>query len=457
MKRRLAILGGDQVRTIPFPQRTTMGSEEKKAVMDVMDSGKLSSFIGSTGPMFGGGKYVKEFEVACRQTFESQHAISVNSWTSGLVASIGAVGVEPGDEVICSPFTMSASATCALFYGGIPVFADIDPDSYCLSPDSIERCLSPRTKAIVVVHLFGHAADMDPILEIARSRGIAVIEDAAQAPGVTYKGKKVGTLGDIGGFSFNYHKHVHTGEGGVVVTNSERLADRCRMIRNHGENANTELEGAELANTIGGNFRLTEMQAAIGSVQLGRIEGLLEIRQRLARHVAEGLNDVSGLTLQTLQESHAHYLFPIRFDADTIGISREMFVKAVNAELPTPTGIETTPLTAGYVKPLYLNPVYQQQIAIGTQGFPFSVNSEVQYDYSRGICPVAEKAYFKDLILTTLIREPLTVDDLDDFVRAVRKVVDNVAELRKAFGEKSSREDEILSPVDVAAGVSTAR
>jgi perosamine synthetase len=455
MLRELAFLGGEKVRTAPFAQRRTMGDAEKSAVMQVMDSDSLSSFIGGKGPMFNGGHFVRAFEEKCCSAFDAKHAVSVNSWTSGLVAAIGAVGVEPGDEVICSPFTMSASATCALFYGGIPVFADIDSVTYCLSPESIERCITPRTKAIVVVHLFGHAADMDAILEIARPRGIFVIEDAAQAPGVTYKGRKIGSIGDIGGFSLNYHKHIHTGEGGVIVTNSDVLAQRCRLIRNHGENANAELEGVAIANTIGGNYRLTELQAAIGSAQLERLDGYLQIRRELANYVSQQLKDVLGLAVQPAQASHAHYCYPIRFDANQIGISRSLFTKAVNAELPTPNGVESTPLAAGYVKPLYHSSIYQRQIAIGTKGFPFNFNQNVKYDYSPGICPVAEQAYSHGLLLSTLVREPLTTTDMKDFVNAIKKVVSHVHELKETYGDRALYEGEVVTPVDIASGLET--
>jgi dTDP-4-amino-4,6-dideoxygalactose transaminase len=159
---------------------------------------------------------------------------------------------------------MSASATAVLFYGGIPIFADLDRDRYTLDPLSVESCITPRTKAIMVVHLFGYPADMDAIMAIAKKYRLMVIEDAAQAPGVLYKGRPVGAIGDVGGFSLNFHKHIHTGEGGLLVTNNDEIALRCRLIRNHGENA-TEAYGVEdISNTIGSNYRFTELQAAIG-------------------------------------------------------------------------------------------------------------------------------------------------------------------------------------------------
>src|SRR5262245_8466773 len=233
---KLAFLGGPPVRRIPFAPRQTIGAADKRAVLAVMDSGVLSGFYGSPGAKFLGGPKVREFEARWAEKFRYRHAVAVNSGTSGLMAAVGAIGIGPGDEVICSPYTMSASATCVLFYGGVPVFADIDPETMCLDPLSIAQRITPRTKAILVVHLFGRAAPMNEIVALARRHRLKVIEDAAQAPGALQDGRPVGALGDIGVFSLNYHKHIHTGEGGVIVTDDDELAERSRMIRNHGEN-----------------------------------------------------------------------------------------------------------------------------------------------------------------------------------------------------------------------------
>ena len=204
-----AILGGKKLVSKPLSTRVTMGAEEKKAAIDVIDSDIMSAFIGAPGKHFLGGKKVVEFERAWAEKYGFKHAISVNSWTTGLMVAVGACGIEPGDEVICSPFTMSASATSVLFYGGIPVFADISKDNFCIDPVSIESKITNRTKAILVVHIFGGPANMDAIMEIANKYDLKVIEDGAQSPGVFYKGKPVGAIGDIGGFSLNFHKHIH--------------------------------------------------------------------------------------------------------------------------------------------------------------------------------------------------------------------------------------------------------
>lgn len=430
---KLAMLGGRPVRTKDFPNRVSMGEEEKKAALRVLDSDILSGFVGAAGKFFNGGQEVVGFENLWASTYGFKNAISVNSWTTGLQVAVGAVGIEPGDEVICPPYTMSASATAVLFYGGIPIFADLDPNRYTLDPFAVERCITPRTKAIMVVHLFGYSADMDAIMVIARKHGLKVIEDAAQAPGVLYKGKPVGAIGDVGGFSLNFHKHIHTGEGGLLVTNNDEIALRCRLIRNHGENA-TEAYGVEdLSNLIGSNYRFTELQAAIGIEQFKRLKGFLAHRAKLGHYLDSRLNSIPGLTVQQIERgsTHSYYMYPVRFDSEVIGISRNLFLRAVAAELPKPRFWDTTPFAEGYVKPLYLNPLYQKKIAIGRSGFPFNFNPGITYDYPKGLCPVTEKLYEKELLLSPLVREGMDVQDIKDFADAIEKVLTGIEELRK--------------------------
>lgn len=421
----LAIAGGTPLRTAPFTLRRTMGAEEKQAVNDVMDSDQLSSFFGSPGDQWLGGPKVKEFERKWADKYGFKHAISVNSWTTGLMTAVGAMGIGPGDEVIVSPYTMSASATAILFYGGIPVFADVDPDTYNLTAETIAARITPRTKAIMLVHIFGQACDMDPIMALARQHDLKVIEDGAQSPGVLYKGKPVGAIGDVGGFSLNYHKHIHTGEGGMLVTNDDDVALRCQLIRNHAENL-VEAHGVQdLTNMIGSNYRLTELQAAIGIVQLDRLDGYLEQRRKLARHLEQALAGIEGIQTARIADGaeHAYYVYPIKYDATVTGISRARFVRAVNAELPTPGHPEQVGLSPAYVRPLYLAQLYQKKIAIGGKGFPWTVNADVTYDYSKGSCPVVEKLHEEQMLLTMLVREPLTEADIDDFAAAIRKVL----------------------------------
>lgn len=431
---KLAILGGDPIRTTDFPNRISMGKEEKEAAMRVLDSDILSGFVGAAGNFFNGGFEVRNFENSWANEYQFKNAISVNSWTTGLQVAVGAVGIEPGDEVICPPYTMSATSTAVLFYGGIPIFADLDPERFTLDPKSIIKCITQRTKAIMVVHLFGYPADMDAIMEIARQHNLKVIEDAAQAPGVYYKGTPVGAIGDIGGFSLNFHKHIHTGEGGMLVTNDNNIALRSRLIRNHGENA-TEAYGVEdISNTIGSNYRLTEIQAAIGAEQFKRLKPFLAHRSKLGEYLDSRLKDIDGLKVQKLEEgsTHSYYMYPIRFDERILGISRNLFLRAVSAELPKPRFWDTTPLAEGYVKPLYLNPIYQKKIAIGKKGFPFNCNPGIVYNYEKGLCPVTEKLYEKELLLSPLIREGMNITDVKDFADAIAKVIENINQLKNS-------------------------
>jgi perosamine synthetase len=429
---RLAINGGAPVRQKPFALRKTVGEREIKAVNEVLQKGDISLFFGSAGDFFLGGPYVKEFERKWASKYGFKHCISTNSWTTGLMAAVGAVGVGPGDEVICTPYTMSASATSILFYGGIPVFVDIEDETFNIDPKKIEEKITPRTKAIMLAHIFGHPADMDPILQIARKHGLKVIEDGAQSPGAKYRGKFVGALGDIGGFSLNYHKHIHTGEGGLLVTNDNDLAQRCQMIRNHGENVIDAFGVTDLSNVIGANYRLTEIQAAMGTVQMDNVEEYVNHRNHLARHLSKRLSAIAGFKPPVIKNDcvHSFYVYAVKYDESAHGISREVMANAIKAEMPTPTHWEQDPLAAGYTKPLYLNQIYQKKIALGSKGFPWNQNPDVKYDYSKGICPTAERMHFKELLYSPLVREAVTIDDLNDFADSIEKVIENKAELQ---------------------------
>jgi len=430
-KLNLALLGGEAVRVKAFPNRVSMGIEEKTAALRVLDSDVLSGFIGAPGCFFNGGQEVQSFEKVWADKYQFKHAISTNSWTTGLQACFGAVGLSPGDEVICPPYTMSASATAALFYGGIPIFADVDPVRFTIDPKEIEKKITSRTRVIVVVHLFGYSADMDKIVAIAKKYKLKIIEDAAQAPGVFYKGRPVGAIGDIGGFSLNFHKHIHSGEGGLIVTNNSDLSLRTQLIRNHGENVVSEYGVEDLTNLIGSNYRLTELQAAIASEQFKKLETILEHRMHLAKKLDKRIASLPGLTIQTLEKdcTHAYYMYPIKYDKSILKVSRATFTRAVTAELPAAKYWDTTPLAEGYVKPLYLTELYQKKIAIGRDGFPFNQNPGVNYSYELGDCPVVERLYQEELLISPLIREGLNESDIDDFANAIEKVVENIDEL----------------------------
>lgn len=427
---KLAINGGKAIRTELFPAYNTIGQQEKDAVMKVLDTGNLSQFLGAYHSDFLGGPTVKAFEAAWAEAFNVKYAVSVNSNTSGLYTAMGAIGIQPGDEVIVSPYSMSASAIAPLLYGGVPVFADIDPVTFCMSPESIKACITPRTKAILIVHIFGHPAEMDAIMALAKEHNLYVIEDCAQAPMGKYKGKNLGTIGDLGVFSLNYHKHIHTGEGGVITSNNSDLVDRCQMIRNHAENVVAPKAVSDLTNMIGFNYRMTEIECAIGIEQLKKLPHLLEERLKNVTFLNANLSGISGLELQPEVKDgsvHTYYVHPIKFNKDLIGVGRNIFVNALKAELPSAILRETAPLIgAGYVMPIYLQPIYQQKAAWAFEHHLADKN----ISYPKGLCPITEEMHFEELFTHEFMRPGMTMDDMKDVVNAFHKVLENVNELK---------------------------
>jgi perosamine synthetase len=428
MTAQLALLGGAPLRAEPLPPYNTIGEAEKRAVMEVLDVGELSGFVAGPIEQFWGGRKVRALEQVFREYFGVRHAIAVNSATSGLHAALSATGIGPGDEIITSPYTMAASATCALMCGAVPVFADVEPDTFCLDPDSVEANITPNTKAIVAVNIFGQAADLEPLRAIAERHKLFLIEDNAQAPGAKYRGRLTGTIGDAGVFSFNRHKTMQSGEGGVIITDNDTLALKAALMRNHGEVAVAGMGLSDIVNTVGVNYRMTEMEAAVALEQFRRLDDLNGVRVRLAERLANGLSKLPGIIPPKVRadSTHVYYFFVMRYDEAAIGIPRDLFVRAVQAE-----GFM---LRGGYVRPIYLEPLYQQKICFGSSGFPFTANSRnASLSYAKGLCPVAESLQERDLLLTNIIYPPLTENDMDMFVAACQKVLANREPLLRAF------------------------
>jgi len=419
----LAINGGTPIRTKPWQWSNSIGREEKEAVARVMDSGHMSLFMGSFKSMppfsFRGGPEVQALENHAQEKIGTTHVVAVNSATSGLYAAIGALGIGFGDEVIVSPYTMSACAVAPLIYGAIPVFADVKLETGSLDPASVRERITKRTKAILVVHQFGIPAEMDEIRAIADEHNLKIIEDCAQAWGAQYKDQNVGTIGDIGVFSFNVHKTLQCGEGGLCVTDDDEIALRLQMIRNHGEAIVEAAEYTDITNIVGFNFRLTELQAAIASEQLKKLDKLNLERLALVETLSEGLQKHDCLVIPQPEEDRraTYYVYPLRFLAEKCGnVSRDQFADMLDAE-----GIT---FMKGYVKPLYFLPLFQNRLAY-KNGYPWNApeNQTSTPQYTQGTCPNAEQLYTQEMLLNLYICPPQTKEDMQDIVAAVDKIV----------------------------------
>ena len=278
--------------------RPLIGEEEKQAVMEVLGSGQLAQ-----------GPRVAAFEAAFAEFCGVKHAIATSSGTTALQVALLAHGIGAGDEVITSAFSFVASANMILAVGAKPVFADIETDYFTIDPEAILAQLTPDTRALIVVHLYGQACDMDAIAEIARERNLAIIEDACQAHGAEYKGRVVGAHGTAC-YSFYPTKNMTTAEGGMITTNSDEIAEQARMLRNHGGSQRYQHE------ILGYNFRMTEIQAAIGLVQLGKLPAWNEVRRKNAQRLTMGLEGIPGITTPKVRPgaTHVFHQYTVRVD-----------------------------------------------------------------------------------------------------------------------------------------------
>lgn len=414
----MAIFGGNKVRGKPFPKYPIISSDEKNAVLEVLESGNLSTFVASPGENFLGGKKIREFEEKFASYIGTRFAVAFNSATSALHAAVAAVGVNPGEEVIVPPYTFTSTATCVLMHNAIPVFSDVKSDTYCLDPTKLNGAITPLTRAIISVHLFGHPCDMDEIMDIAHKNNFKVIEDCAQAPGAIYKGRKVGTIGNCGVFSFQETKNMMTGEGGMLVTNDEEIAKAAQMVRNHGEMILPTLKARTYKSEIlGWGYRMTELEAAIGIVQLAKLDKQNEERIKLTEYLTDKIHTINGLRHTRYDHvKHVYYVYSFSFDERKIGISREKFCEAMRAE-----GI---PCYGGYVKPLYLNPLYMEKRAFAFKHYVGGAK------YEKGICPVTELLNEKLLVMIPVCRPPATFEDMDDIFNAIKKIIENKEELK---------------------------
>ncbi len=343
---RLAVDGGQPVRTAPWPAWPVYDEREERALLDVLHSRRWGTLLGD---------YVSAFEARFAAFQGARFGVAVPNGTLALQMALRALGVVEGDEVITSPYTFIATASAALALGARPVFVDVERDSLNIDPALIEAAITPRTRVIVPVHIGGRPADLDGVLAVARRHGLPVLEDACQAWGAEWRGQRVGAIGDLGTFSFQSSKNITAGEGGIVVTNDERLAELCWSIHNVGR---VRGGGWYQHEVLGWNLRLPEWEAAILCQQLGRLPEHMATRDTNAAYLAEALAAVPGLTPlpdDPRVTRNAWHLFMVRYDAAAFGgHSRAEFLAALQAE-----GV--TPCSAGYI-PLYRAPAIQREM-----------------------------------------------------------------------------------------------
>jgi dTDP-4-amino-4,6-dideoxygalactose transaminase len=410
MSQELALLGGEPVRMTPFPAWPIYDKHEREALKEVLESGIWG--------ISGDGAKITEFERAFADAHDAAYGQAVFNGSVALGVALRALEIDYGDEVIVPAYTFLATATACLMTGAVPVFVDIDPDTYNLDPVAVEAAITPRTRVIIPVHIGGLPADLDAILEIARRHDLAVLEDACQAHGAAWKGRRVGAHGDLGCFSFQSSKNINAGEGGMILTDNEALAERCWSVHNCGRIRDGRWYQHEV---LGSNYRMTQWQAAILLAQLTRFEDLAERREANGRYLAEQLDAIEGvrpLARDSRVTQHGYHLFISRYDSTAFGgLPRGRFLEALRAE-----GI---PCSEGYV-PLYRMPAIQS----GVRRLKAAVGQAGGYPDALPDCPVTERACSEEGVWFTQTMLLGTRADMDDIVTAVAKVQAGAAALQ---------------------------
>jgi dTDP-4-amino-4,6-dideoxygalactose transaminase len=412
MSNTLALLGGTPVRTRPFPKWPVFGKEEEDALLRALRSGKWGKVDGVE---------VTTFERRFAQYCGAKHGIAVVNGTVSLRIALLAAGIEAGDEVIIPPYTFVATATAVVEANATPVFVDIDRATFNIDPAAIEAAVTPRTRAIIPVHLGGLPCDMDAIMAIAQRHGLVVIEDAAHAHGSEYKGRRVGPIGHIGSFSFQSSKNMTSGEGGIIVTSDDKLAERCRSIHNCGRAPGGPWYEHHV---ISANYRLGELQGAVLNCQLERLDEQANTRDANGRYLDKLLAMIPGITPQKRTEQttrHAYHLYTMRYDEGVFGVPRARLLEALVTE-----GVPASP---GYVLPLHRQPMFLNR-AFGPYTGYRSARPDV--DFAAVDLPNCQRISFNEGVWLTQNVLLGTRADMDDVVRAFEKVYEHRHELAGA-------------------------
>lgn len=428
---KLALKGGNPIRSKPFTAWPIYGKEEEEALLNVLHSRKWWMYAyGSaelvSGEAAGDRSKVELFEEAFAAMHRARYAIAVTSGSTALDICIRACGISPGDEVITTPYTFIATSTCILNHYALPVYVDIDRETYNIDVKKIESAITERTKAILPVHFAGEMGDMEAICGIARKYGLKVIEDAAQAQGVSLEDDRfAGTWGDMGIFSFQESKVITVGEGGLILTNDEQLASLAWSLRHYGR----EKSGLWYEHfRLGWNARMTEFQGACLLAQLGRLEEQNKTRMKNVSYFYKCLEDIPGLVpcrLHPKATRHSHYLVMLRYDARCWqNVHRNSVVEALAAE-----GI---PASTGYTFPNYANPLFDQlDFKSPTSSFMRGRKTKVDFNRYSELCPNAERACRDEAVWLPHNLFLGSKEDVDDIINAILKVRDNLHEMRE--------------------------
>jgi perosamine synthetase len=401
-----------------LPKYNTIGKDEINSVTKILKKGEISGFVASAGSSFYGGKWVKKLEKLFCKKFGVKYAVTVNSATSGLYSTLMSQKMEPGDEVITSPYTMHATASSILQCNAIPIFADIEDKTFGLDPISVKKKINKRTKGILAVNIFGHTCNLSELRKIAKKNNLFLIEDNSQGPGAKDENERfAGTIGDASIISLNRHKTIQCGEGGVILTNSKKIFDSCCLVRNHGEAVVRNYKIKDIRNTLGQNLRLTEIQAAIGYYQLKKLDKLNNARIKRAKILNDSFRNIPCIEtpFKYSKSKHVYYFYIMKFDESKSRISRKNLVKKISK-----MGYN---LRAGYIDPLYIEPIFQKQICFGSKNFPFSMNKNIKKDtYKKGACPNCEKINSR-VLLTNMLNPEISVKNLKKFANEIIKLV----------------------------------
>jgi perosamine synthetase len=406
---KLAIDGGEPYRTKPFPERTPFDEREIELVTEAIRSQNL---------FWPQGDKVFKFEESFAELYGTKYAVASSSGTAAIHVAIGAINPEPGDEIITAPLTDLGSIVPIIYQGLIPVFADVD-DTYNMDPADVERKITPRTKAILVVHLCGNPCDMDAMVDIAKRHNLWLIEDCAEAHLAEYKGQLVGTIGDIGCFSFQQSKHMTTGDGGMTISNNDSLSQRLKLFVDKGWlrwrpefHETMHLRPREYL-FLAPCYRMTELQGAVGLAQLEKVQNVVKRRTELGDYLTQLLMDIDGIIPApvTPGATHTYWNYVIRQD----DLPAAVFAEALHAE-----GI---PASVWIGQPVYLDDLaLKEKKTFGTSGYPFDgSHGGREIEYTEGLCPNAERLMRH--MVAFWFNVNWTRDDMRDVAGAVRKVM----------------------------------